>query len=177
MNLDAQLFEHEGPLQVHAPFPAPGAVWPAGDRGALAGALRQVGVTLTECSDARELAGIGRCSESPPAHPLHPAAWVMGDGLPYLVRVRRERAWLTGELSRPEVRNEVATARQHLGIHGANVATWRLPELIAAYRQVRLLQLRREAADARDEEQRRADWRREIADTINRAREPSRRTA
>lgn len=114
--------------------------WPVASRAACAARLAEVSVTITEASDARELAGRPRLSESTPEQRWYCAHWFRGEtGRRYLERARELRALYTAALAEAD-RETVAHARHLLRLRRSTPSTLRLCELQALVSQVRVLE-------------------------------------
>ncbi len=129
------------------PMPRHRAVaWSCADRAATARRLAALGITITEASDARELAGRPRLSESSAEQRHFAPLWFMGTtGRSWLAKARAERAFWAEALAalHPET---VAQARRLLGIRRASPSALRLVEMPAIYAQARVLEIAAEAA-------------------------------
>jgi hypothetical protein len=118
--------------------------WTRAQRAEMSDRLAAMGTTITELSDARELAGRPRLSSSTATQRHYAPLWLLGEaGQGWLLRARSLRALLTEALASVP-REDVATARHLLGLHRAAPSAWRLCELQAAYAQARHLALQRE---------------------------------
>lgn len=129
------------PIVTLPPKSAPWRTWTAAERGALALALREIGTSISEVSDARELIGLPRCSTAPPVRIEWTVRWAASAEGERLIRaVRAERSALAAELTHPTVAHHAATARLLLGLKSARPSAWRLGELRAAWAQTRLVE-------------------------------------
>lgn len=115
--------------------------WSRASRAATEARLRKLGTTITELSDARELAGRPRLSESTPEQRHYAPLWLLGKaGQGWLAKARELRALLTEALGSCDS-DGVREARLLLGLRSAQPARWRLGELQAVYAQARALEL------------------------------------
>jgi hypothetical protein len=115
--------------------------WPALDRATMQFQLEALGTSITELSDARELLGLPRLSETAPdarwaAHYL----LMSSKGREALKDAVAQRATLTEALSTFS-RDTLFNARHLLGIRRATHATLRLGELRALFAQARILEI------------------------------------
>ncbi len=129
------------------PMPRHRAVaWSCADRAATARRLGAMGITITEASDARELAGRPRLSESSAEQRHYAPHWFLGTtGRSWLAKARAERAFWAEALAalHPET---VAQARRLLGIRRSTPSCLRLCEMRALFAQCRTLEIMAEAA-------------------------------
>jgi hypothetical protein len=117
------------------------ASWTRGQRAALARQLEAQGVSLTECSDARERLGLPRLSEATPQARENAVRDLTNPAFrDALDRVRALRAALLAGLADCEA---VGTARALLGLRPN--PQLRLGELAALYAQARILEIAAEA--------------------------------
>lgn len=124
--------------------PSVASRWPAAQRAVLASKLSKLSIGLTEASDARELAGLPRFSESTDEARRYGWLWFLGAaGKRALARVRDERALLIAGLETTD-RNDVQHARALLNVRNG-VGEMRLCELRALYAQAQLARIAREA--------------------------------
>lgn len=115
--------------------------WPVASRIACAERLAEVGVSITEASDARELAGRPRLSESTPEQRWYCAHWFRGTtGRAYLAEARTLRELYTAALAEAD-RETVAHARHLLRLRRSTPSALRLCELSALVAQVRVIEI------------------------------------
>lgn len=114
--------------------------WPVSERAALAKQLQTLGATITELSDARELAGLPRLSEATPETRRYSHHWLRGSiGRGWLAKARELRALYTEALATVEPKL-LTQARGLLGLRSSGL---RLGELRALVAQVRTIELSR----------------------------------
>ena len=115
--------------------------WPIPERAALAARLAALGLTITEASDARELAGRPRLSESTPEQRHYSPLWFLGStGREYLAEARTLRVLYTEALAQHHP-DTVYTARRLLGLRRSTPSALRLCELSALVAQCRVVEI------------------------------------
>jgi hypothetical protein len=113
--------------------------WGGADRIKMSERLAALGCTIVELSDARELAGRPRLSESTAEQRHYAPLWLLGAaGQGYLAKARAERAMYTEALSHYHAET-LYNARHALGLRRATPSCLRLCELRALYLQAGLV--------------------------------------
>jgi hypothetical protein len=122
--------------------------WSVSDRANMAKRLAELGTNITEASDARELAGRPRLSESSAEQRHYAPLWFLGAaGKAALAQARAHRALLETALATLDA-GTVAEARHMLGLRRKTLSTLRLCEIAAVYSQSRVIELAAEARQA-----------------------------